>query len=81
MKRLIDEISEKKLTREDTRDLTKMMKGKVKKLSFFVYNYAPKNKGKDTFRLRIEFKKQQVSKQEIIEVLEEILNKLKAQAE
>lgn len=71
---LINEIRERDLSREDTRDLSKKLKGKLKKIKHFVYNYKPKA---DFYKLRIEFKKQSVTKEEIIRILEEIINKLK----
>lgn len=72
------EIVKRRLTREDTRDLSKLLKGKVKKPKYYVYNYVPE--GIDKFRMRLEFKKQMVSRQEIIDVLEVILKKLREQA-
>ena len=72
------EIVNRRLTREDTRDLSKLLKGgKVKKPKYYVYNYVPE--GTDKFRMRLEFKKQMVSRQEIIDVLEVILKKLREQ--
>jgi len=76
MMNFAQEIAARRLTREDTRDLSKMLKGKTKKQKCYVYNFAPE--GTDNFRLRLEFKKQTVSKQEIIQILEEIIEKLKA---
>jgi ParB family chromosome partitioning protein len=77
MLKLVKEIAERHLTREDTRDLSKYLKGKTKKLKYYVYNYMPENN--DKYRLRLEFKKQTISRQEIIEILEEIITTLKAQ--
>jgi ParB family chromosome partitioning protein len=71
------EIVERRLTREDTRDLSKFFKGKVKKPKFYVYNFIPQ--GTDKFKLRLEFKKQTVSRSEIIHILEEIIETLKSQ--
>jgi ParB family chromosome partitioning protein len=68
-------IVDRRLTRDDTRDLSKLLKGKVKKPKYYVYNFVPE--GSDKFRMRLEFKKQMVSRQEIIDVLEEILKKLR----
>ena len=77
MVRLVKAIEERRLTREDTRDLAKHLKGgKAKKPKYFVYNYVPGDS--DRYRLRLEFKKQAVSRQEIIEVLEEVIRGLKA---
>jgi ParB family chromosome partitioning protein len=75
MLKLVKEIAERHLTREDTRDLSKYLKGKIKKIKYYVYNYVPEDT--DKFRLRLEFKKQSVSKNEIIEVLEDIIRKLR----
>jgi ParB family transcriptional regulator, chromosome partitioning protein len=74
MLRLVKEIAERHLTREDTRDLSKYLKGKTKKVKYYVYNFVPEDT--DKYRLRLEFKKQTVSKQEIIEILEEIIHTL-----
>ena len=65
MLKLAREIVDRRLTREDTRDLAKYLKGKTKKLKYYVYNFVPGDT--DKFRLRLEFKKQTVSKQEIID--------------
>ncbi len=75
MESLIHEIGEKGLRREDTRELTKKLKGKIKKTKPFVFHYTPKRT--DHFHLRLEFKKQNVTKEEIIRVLEEIIAQLK----
>lgn len=80
MEKIVDQIIERRLTRSDTRDLTKIFKekqrGQNKKPKCFVYNYIPKEN--NNYRLRIEFKKQVVTRQEIIRILEEILQKLKS---
>ena len=78
MMKFAQEIVDRRLTREDTRDLSKLLKGKVKKAKYYVYNYIPE--GTDKFRMRLEFKKQMVSRQEIIDALEDILQNLKEQA-
>ena len=77
MEDLIHEIMERGLRREDTRDLSKMIKGKLKKedIKPFTYNYVSKEDR--SFHLKIEFKKQTVSREEIIHVLEDLLKKLK----
>lgn len=76
MVRLVKAIEERRLTREDTRDLAKHLKGgKARKPKYFVYNYVPEDT--DRYRLRLEFKKQAISRQEIIDVLEEIIRRLK----
>jgi len=74
MYRLVTEIKDRELKREDTRELSRKIKGKVQKEKGFVYRYAEKDK---KFRLKIEFKKSEVSKEEIIEILEDIIHKLK----
>ena len=76
MEALVDEIIKRRLTREDTRDLSKMIKGKSKKLKYYVYNYVPEDSNK--YKLRIEFKQQTVTRTEIIQILENILNKLRS---
>jgi ParB family transcriptional regulator, chromosome partitioning protein len=79
MEALVDEIIKRRLTREDTRDLSKMIKGKKsKKLKYYVYNYIPEDS--DKYKLRIEFKQQTVTRTEIIRILENILNKLRSRA-
>ena len=78
MLKFAQQIVERRLTREDTRDLAKLLKGKLKKPKFYVYNYIPE--GTDKYKLRLEFKKQTMSRQEIIEILQEIIDKLKTQA-
>ena len=73
------DIAERRLTREDTRDLAKYLKGKTKKLKYYVYNFVPEDT--DRFRLRLEFKKQSISKQEIIAVLQEIIDQIRKKEE
>lgn len=75
MEELIRIIQERDLKREDTRDLSKRMLGKSKRARMFVYNYKPS--GAD-YRMRLEFKQQDISKDDIIRILEEILQSLKA---
>lgn len=76
MMQLVKAIGERDLRREDTRDLSKKIKGKDEhKIKRFVYNFVPKNI--DYCRVRIEFKKQSVNKGEIIKILEEAIAKLK----
>jgi ParB family transcriptional regulator, chromosome partitioning protein len=79
MMKLTREIAARRLTREDTRDLAKYLKGKTKKLKYYAYNYVPEDS--DKYRMRLEFKKQTISKQEIIDILQEIIAHLKAQKE
>ncbi len=74
MYKLIKEIKKRDLKREDTRDLSKRIKGKEKKINKYIYNYQEKDK---SFKLKIEFKKQRVTKDEIIEILEKLIKKLK----
>jgi ParB family chromosome partitioning protein len=78
MLNLVKEITERRLSREDTRELSKLFKGKTKKIKYFVYNFVPEDQSStDLFRMRLEFKKKSISKQEIIEVLESIIAQLK----
>ncbi len=77
MERLLNEISQRRLRREDTRELSKQIKGKQKKGKPFVFNFAPQT---HFYHLRLEFKKQTVSKEEIIRVLEEIIDKIKSKS-
>ncbi|TET71438.1 MAG: ParB/RepB/Spo0J family partition protein [Candidatus Aminicenantes bacterium] len=74
MYRLITEIKKRELKREDTRDLSKMIKGKEKKIDKYVYKYEEKDK---SFKLKIEFKQQRVTKDEIVQILEKLIEKLK----
>jgi len=80
MEKIVDQIIERRLSRSDTRDLTKLFKEKEeaqkKKEKYFVYNYIPEEH--KNFRLRIEFKKQMVTRQEIIRILEEIIETLRS---
>lgn len=78
MRSLVEKIRERGLKRGDTRDLTRLFKGKeaeTKKIRHYVFNYSPKED--KTYKLRIDFKKETVSRQEIIRVLEDLLSKLK----
>jgi len=81
MARVVDQIIERRLTRTDTRDLTRLFrdneKSKEEKPKFFVFNYVPKDN--KSFKLRIEFKKQVVTRQELIQILEEIIQNLKSE--
>jgi len=80
MKVLIDKIRERGLKREDTRDLTKIFKGKdsgrESKTKHYIFNYAPRDN--KTYSIKIEFKKESVSRSEIIKILEDLLDKLKS---
>ncbi len=78
MRKLIESIGERHLKREDTRDLSKLLKGKeseARKPKHYIFNYSPKEDR--TYSLKIEFKKESVSRSEVIRVLEELLAKLK----
>ena len=70
-------IKRRELTREDTRELSKDLKGIQKRQKHFVYNFKPRKS--DAYKLRIEFKQEQVSREEIIEILKEVIRKLKIQ--
>jgi len=74
MYKLITEIKKRELKREDTRDLSKKLKGKEKTIDKYVYNYEEEDK---SFKLKIEFKKQRVTRNEIVEILERLIKKLK----
>lgn len=75
MQHLIIEIKERDLKREDTRELSKNIKGSETKIKRFVYNY--RGVDPEYYKLRIEFKKQNIEKKDIIRILEDILIKLK----
>jgi ParB family chromosome partitioning protein len=75
MEELIRIIHERDLKREDTRDLSKRMMGKSKRPKLFVYNYKPE--GSD-YRMRLEFKRQDITNEDIIQILEEIIKSLKS---
>jgi len=75
MKHLINEIVNRGLKRTDTRELSKKIKGKkITRPQYFIYNYFPQD---SKYKLKIEFKKENVTKEEIIDILEKIINKLK----
>ena len=74
MYRLITHVKQRELRREDTRDLSKQIKGKIKKPEKYVYNYQKKDK---SCTVKIEFKKTKVTKEEIISLLQEMIKKLK----
>jgi ParB family chromosome partitioning protein len=74
MYRLITQVKHRELKREDTRDLSKQMKGKIPKEEKYVYNYQEKDK---SFKVKIEVRKANVTKEEIIKILEEMIKKLK----
>ncbi len=77
MMQLIQAIRERNLHREDTRDLSKKIKGKSHtEKKRFVYSFKPEED--DSCRVRIEFRRKEVKKEEIIILLENLLNKLKS---
>ncbi|MBC7348536.1 MAG: ParB/RepB/Spo0J family partition protein [Candidatus Aminicenantes bacterium] len=80
MTRVVDQIIERKLTRTDTRDLTKLFKEKEEKEKpkYFIFNFVPKEN--KNFRLRIEFKKEVVTRQELIKILEDVIRQLREEA-
>jgi ParB family chromosome partitioning protein len=78
MERLIHEITQRGLRREDTRELSKQLKGKTKTSKPYIFSYTPQSS--DQYHLRIEFKKHTVSREEVIQVLEEIISRLKSKA-
>ena len=75
MKLLIAGIKDRDLRREDTRELSKKIKGNETRIKRYVYNY--RGSDPEYYKLPIEFKKQDVGKEDIIKILEEILSKLK----
>jgi ParB family chromosome partitioning protein len=74
MYRLLYQIKKRELKREDTRDLSKIIKGKQIKEKSFVYNYVEKEK---TYKFKLEIKKPSATREEIIKILEDILMKLR----
>ena len=52
------------------------MKGKERKIRHYIYSFKPVDS--DDYKLKIEFNKSNVKKEEIISILEEILIKLKS---
>ena len=74
MYKLIYLITKREIKREDTRFLSKKIKTKVKKIDKYVYNYEEKDK---SFKLKIEIRKPNVNKNEIIGILEQIIRKLR----
>jgi len=77
---VIKEIRDRGLRRSDTRDLTKDFKNvkKQKKKSRYVFLYKPRES--DLYKLKIEFKKASADKEEIIQILEQIIENLKKKA-
>ena len=83
MQEAVENIKAHGLKREDTRDLTRLLKGKenaaaVGRPKHYVFHYSPRED--KTYRIRIDFKKETVSRSEIIRVLEDLLAKLKSRA-
>jgi ParB family chromosome partitioning protein len=83
MQDAVENIKAHGLKREDTRDLTRLLKGKETAAAggrpkHYVFHYSPRED--KTYRLRIDFKKETVSRSEIIRVLEDLLAKLKTRA-
>jgi len=72
---LIEEIKNRNLKREDTRELSRKLKEKGERIKYYVYKYI--GKGNKYYKLKIEFKNKKITKNEIIEVLEEVINKIK----
>ncbi|HOJ26809.1 MAG TPA: ParB/RepB/Spo0J family partition protein [Candidatus Saccharicenans sp.] len=83
MHKAVEAIIERKLTRSDTRDLTRLFREKEQKSEAktkpYVFNYIPPES--KAYKLRIEFKKQVVTRKELISILEDLLNKLKSESE
>ncbi|MBN1222813.1 MAG: ParB/RepB/Spo0J family partition protein [Candidatus Aminicenantes bacterium] len=75
MSDLVQYIQERDLRREDTRELSKRIKGSEKKAKKYVYNFKPT--GSD-YKIRIEFRKKEISKDDIIKILEEVITSLKS---
>ena len=81
MSAVLRAIHERGLKRDDTRDLTRLFKDKEKgksgqtKARHYIFTYSPKENR--TYTIRIEFKKESVSRQELIKVLEDLVAKLK----
>ena len=77
MYRLITEVKKRELKREDTRDLSKLIKGKEIKINKYIYKYEEEDK---SFKIKIEFKQQRVTKDEIVQILEKLIEKLKVKS-
>lgn len=75
MVKLLYQIKDKGLKREDTRELAKELKGKKPAIKKYVYNY--KYDGDEYCRLKMEFKRSDIDRDKIIEILKSIINKLK----
>lgn len=75
MVKLLYQIKDKGLKREDTRELAKEMKGKKPSIKKYIYNY--KYDGEEYCQLKMEFKRSDINKDKIIEILTKIINQLK----
>jgi len=75
MEKLINQIIESGLKRDETRELGKKLKGNLKKSKPFVFRFYPNDR---KFLIKIEFKQENVSRDELIVILEDILRKLKS---
>lgn len=75
MIKLLYQIKDRGLKREDTRELSKEMKGKKPAAKRFIYNY--KYEGDEYCKLRMEFRRPDINKERIIEILTDIIDKLK----
>lgn len=76
MIKLLYQIKDRGLKRDDTRELSKEMKGKKTPTSRrYVYNY--KYEGDEYCRLRMEFRRSDINREKIIEILTDIIDKLK----
>jgi ParB family chromosome partitioning protein len=81
MRQVIEAIHERGLRREDTREFTRLFKDREKpresekKAKHYIFKYSSKENR--AYRIKIEFKKETVSRQEIIKALEDLLAKLK----
>ena len=54
---------------------SKKIKGHINKKRAFIYNY--RGTGSEFYKLRIEFRKEEVEKEEIIRILSKIIEELK----
>ncbi len=74
MLELVEKIRKEGLTREDTRELSRELKEKkIEKPKNYVFKFRPPGK---EYQLSITFRKSKVDKDEIINILKEIIKKL-----
>jgi len=74
MLELVEKIRKEGLTREDTRELSRKLKEKkVEKPKNYIFKFRPPGK---EYQLSILFRKSEVDKEEIINILKEIIRKL-----